>query len=131
MSSISSPMEVPIADEQNKNFALREKKGVAYIALLFFLFFMCAALQSAFPQIDVIKPAQLTAATALIAAVMGKFSRHEPYVMRWPSYLVLIFMGFTGLSVIGALWPREALNTALDALKTLAIFLLISNVVLS
>src|SRR5438552_1987688 len=131
MSSISSPAPYPIMDQQGTNRGSSEKRGVAYIGLSLFLFQLAAALQSAFPVIDTVKPVQLIAIISLGAALYGKLSRKEPFVLRVPSYFLLIFMAITVLSVPGALWPGEAFNTAMDALKMFAIFLLISNVVMS
>jgi putative inorganic carbon (hco3(-)) transporter len=131
MSSISSPVSTPLINQQDIKRAAGEQRGVAYTGLLLFLFMLAAALQSAFPVIDTVKPVQLIAMISLGAAFIGKFSRREPFVLRGPSFFLLMFMGVTGLSVPGALWPGEAFNTAVDALKILAIFFLISNVVMS
>lgn len=100
-----------------------------YLCLLLFLFMLYSALQSAFPALNAVRPAFTLALGALAAGILGKLSRREPFVLRAPSFFVLMFITSVILSVPGALWPREAFNTALEALKILAIFLLISNVV--
>src|SRR5690349_2110379 len=131
MSSISSPLSTTLIEQQGIKPAAREQRGIAYIGLLLFLFQLAAALQSAFPIIDAVKPVQMIAIISLAAAIIGKFTRSESFVFRTPTIFLLLFMGITGLSVPGALWPGAAFDTAVDALKILAIFLLISNVVMS
>jgi probable O-glycosylation ligase (exosortase A-associated) len=115
--------------EPHSSVKAREPRGVAYLSLLLFLFFMCAAIQKALPELEAFKPTQVVAIAGLVSGLLGKIARGERFTHCAPTYLIFAFITITGLSVPGAIWPGYAFQTFIDALKIVAIFLLISNVV--
>ncbi|MEW6730928.1 MAG: O-antigen ligase family protein [Acidobacteriota bacterium] len=103
--------------------------GLDYLCLLVFLFLLCSALQSVFPMLNEVRPAYTLAICALVVWLTRKLSHQDPFILHAPSYLLIALTVSTMLGVPVALWPHEAFNTTLDAIKILAIFLLISNIV--
>lgn len=118
---LASVIGLPIQAEQ--------KRQLAYFCLLAFLFLLCGAVQSAFPQLNIVKPTQIMAIGAIVVGGVGKLVRREPFVFYAPSYLVLALMATVVLSVPGAVWPSLAFDVTVDALKMLLIFLVISNII--
>lgn len=105
------------------------KYGLDYLSLLAFLFLLSSAIPSAIPQLNSIRLVLIVAIFAIITGVISKLNRQENFILHTPSYLVIALMLTLIIGVPGALWPSLAFNTAIDALKILMIFLLISNVV--
>lgn len=106
-----------------------DKYRLDYLSLLVFLFLLSSALPSAIPQLNSIRLVLLVAVFAIVTGVIAKLKRQEVFILLTPSYLVLALMLVVVIGIPGSLWPGLAFNTAIDALKILMIFLLISNVI--
>lgn len=105
--------------------------GLPYWLLMLFLFLLCGAVQSAFPALEIVRPAQVTAIFVIVAGILRKITQRQPLVMRAPSYFFIGLMSVTLIGVPIAIWPGLAFATATDGLKMLIIFLIISNVIFS
>ena len=103
--------------------------GFTYRILLLFLFlvYLNAGLLS--PRLEAIRPLRIVGILAIVSLLLEKACRRERLEwIRPESHLLLGFVATAALSCIGALWPRQAMESTLELAKYAAIYVVMVNV---
>ena len=101
----------------------------SYWLLIAFLSLLYANLPMMYPALDAIRPAKLIAALGLAALAGEALTGRRRLVVPWPEGCLLVaFLAAGALSCLSALWPKYALDSAIDLAKMAIVYFFIANV---
>ena len=104
--------------------------GWAYAGLLLFVFVLYANPGNWFDGLEDVGFAKIAAAVAAIAlAGSWIFYNRRVTVGGWPGAALIALFTLVGFSALWSYWPGYTVDTFLDGVKYLAIFLVVVNVV--
>jgi O-antigen ligase len=111
--------------------APKEREGLAYGALLTFLFVLLIAPQNQLAALASLRPALIAAVVAVTTCLGGRFLDRRPLSVSAPGLGLGIALGAWAILTIPlSYWPGGSVTVLLDLyLKTLALFWLLANLV--
>jgi O-antigen ligase len=121
----------PISRTAGEPLFRRKVRGArslySFRALLVFVFLLYAHVAVWVPDLEVVRPAQLSViAAGLLLAVEGVTGRRRLGLV-WPeSHLVLAFLVAAFLSSFDALWPHWAIDTSIELSKCVVAYFLVA-----
>jgi O-antigen ligase len=109
-----------------------EPAKLSFNLLLLFVISLYAVPAQLFPALEVLRPAQVIAVSALVLLVLEKMTLRQSFVLGWPEgYLLLAFVGAAALSTFSAFWPLRAYEASLDLMRIVIAYFLIVNTVVT
>ncbi len=108
--------------------AARTRGVASYLFLLAFIFLLYLNVPIVFPALEVIHPAKLVGAGALLALALEIMSGRARFRWGWPeSGLLIGFLCAAALSCLTALWPGHAAAAVADLVKMVLIYFFLVN----
>jgi O-antigen ligase len=102
--------------------------SIAYCLLLVFLTLLYSNLPLLMPALEVIRPAKLVAAGALVMLLAETVFARKSFEFAWPEgFLLLGFLGSAAISSLTALWVRQAVEALSDLTKIALVYFFIVN----
>jgi len=100
----------------------------SYLLLLAFLFLLYANTPFLLPAAEILRPAKLVAALALLALIGETMFGKRELHFAWPEGgLMIAFLGAAALSCLTALWPGYAVQGVGDLAKMILTFFFVLN----
>jgi hypothetical protein len=100
----------------------------AFALLITFLILLYANAPFVVPSLEVVRPAKLVAAAALLAFFVEALLGKRKLDLAWPEGLLLIcFLAAAALSCLFALWPSHSMEATLDLAKMVLVYFVIAN----
>jgi len=104
--------------------------NIAFALVVLFLIALYSQISLLVPGLDSLGPMNVIGGLAIAAVVVQRFINHRGIDLIWPDgYLLVVFVAAALVSCIGALWPKYALESTLDLLKYVSIYILILQTV--
>lgn len=108
--------------------ASRPSGSLPYALLLLFLVQLYGNVAVLYPALDVVRPAMTIGALTLLVCVIERLLTSRGFEFLWPeSHLLVAFAGAAALSAPGAFWPGLAVQSTIDFIKIVVIYLVILN----
>ena len=134
VSRVESPFAAPGVAGRSGDFPIRfAERSVtgapaSYWLLLTFLFLLYANLPFLVPVTEVLRPAAVVGAAALVMLVVEAMFGRRTLTFAWPEGFFLVgFIGAAALSCLTALWPRQAAESLSDLVKMALVYFFIAN----
>jgi O-antigen ligase len=100
----------------------------SYWLLIIFLFLLYANTPFVLPAADIIHPAAIVGAGALLALLSESLFGGRKFIAAWPEGgLLLAFLTAAALSCLTALWPRHAVDAVSDLAKMSLVYFFLVN----
>lgn len=100
----------------------------SYWLLLTFLILLYANLPFVLPVTEILRPAKVVAAAALVMLLVETMFGRRTLSFAYPEGAFLLgFVGIAALSCLTALWPRQAAESLSDLVKMALVYFFIAN----
>jgi putative inorganic carbon (hco3(-)) transporter len=127
----SYPAVAPASSAQPR-FERAEASGsvLSFKLMVLFLVLLYTNIAVLFPALEPLRPMLIVALSAIGVLLIERSLAGLGFVTAWPeSHLLIAFLGAIGISIVTALWMRQAANATMDLAKMVAIYFLIINTV--
>src|ERR1051325_4892750 len=121
---------VSVAWSQFDEHSQPRESGLPFALVLLFLAALYSQLALQVPVLGAAGGMNLLGGLAIASVIVSRLLNRAGLELIWPeAYLLLAFVGAAALSSVGALWPRYAMDSTIDLLKYVAVYLLIVHTV--